>query len=56
MSNRADEGSTSRSAEHEIASGRSPTTPIAMIMSVIVVLGALFAVVLAIVTLSYTLA
>ena len=44
-----------RSVEQEVAAGRAASTPVAMIGGVIVVIGALFAIVLSLVVLAYAL-
>lgn len=52
----SDDNQSARSTEQEVASGRTAGTPVKMIVSVAVVLGVLFAFVLTLVALAYTLA
>ena len=49
------ESPPNRSVEQEVAAGRAASTPVAMIGSVVVVIGVLFAIVLALVILAYAL-
>jgi len=49
------ESPPNRSVEQEVAAGRTASTPVAMIGSVVVAIGALFAIVLALVVLAYVL-
>ena len=47
--------SVPNSIEQEVAAGRAASTPVAMIGGVVVVIGALFAIVLSLVVLAYAL-